>query len=135
MFICMQKTRQINKMKRSSFLTSFLRYCKGFANMLFCEIWKCLTILIKNHSINLKETFMLIYMQKINLSLISFLQYCRRNNIFVILGNLGMHSHTHKPKSIKSTPSFTLSLRYCKLVTLGTLGMPATHTQQDTINL
>ena len=70
--------------------------------MLFCEIWKCLTILIENHSINLKETFMLIYIQKINLSLISFLQYCRRNNIFVILGNLGM---------------------------------PATHTQQDTINL
>ena len=37
----------------TSSLTSFMRYCKDIANLLFWEIWQCLTIPIKNHSINL----------------------------------------------------------------------------------
>ena len=39
--------------KSISSLTSFLRYCKDIANLLFWEVWECLTISIKNHSINM----------------------------------------------------------------------------------
>ena len=36
------------------------------ATLLFWELWECWRSSIKNHSINLKETFILICMQKIN---------------------------------------------------------------------
>ena len=39
--------------KSTSALTSFLRYCQDIANLLFWEIWECLTNPIKNQSINL----------------------------------------------------------------------------------
>ena len=59
MFICTPKL--------TPSLTSFLRYCKDIANLLFWELQECLIIPIKSHSINLQETFMLICMQKINI--------------------------------------------------------------------
>ena len=58
MFICIPKL--------TPSLTSFLRYCKDTANLLFWELQECLIIPIKSHSINLQETYMLICMQKIN---------------------------------------------------------------------
>ena len=39
--------------KSTSSLTYLLRYCKDITNLLLWELWECLTILIKNHSINL----------------------------------------------------------------------------------
>ena len=45
MFICLQKIIFISKF--------FLRYCKDMANLLVWELLECLTIPIKNHSINL----------------------------------------------------------------------------------
>ena len=52
--------------KSTSSLTSFMRYYKEIANLLFWKFWECLSIRIKKHCINLKETFMLICMQKVN---------------------------------------------------------------------
>ena len=47
----------------------------------------------QNHNINLKETFMLIWMQKINLITHFFLKILQRNKKCVILDNLGMPGH------------------------------------------
>ena len=88
MFICMQKINFIS-------LTSFARYYKYIANFLFWEFWECLFIPINYHCINLKETFMLICIQKITL-LYFFLEIFQRNTKLVILGNLGKPGHTHK---------------------------------------
>ena len=63
--------------KSTSSLTFFLRYCKDFANLLFWKPWKSLTIPIKNHSINLQETFILICMQQINFIIHFFWRYCK----------------------------------------------------------
>ena len=111
--------------KSTSYLTSFLRYCKGIANLLFWKLWECLTIPIKNHSINFQETFMLICMQQITHSLTFFLRYCKEISsllFWVIWASLVT------PKKIESiwrnfwclfaskkrTSFFPFSLRYCK---------------------
>ena len=80
--------------KSTSSLTSFLRYCEDNANLLFWELWESSTIPIKNHSINLWETFMLICMQQINFITHFFLKILQRNSKLVILGNSGMSRHT-----------------------------------------
>ena len=82
-------------MKSTSSVTSFLRYCKEITNLLFWKLWECLAIPIKNHRINLYETFMLICIQKINFITHFFLKILKRNNKLVILGNLGMHGNIH----------------------------------------
>ena len=111
--------------KSTSSLTSFLRYCKNIANLLFWKFWECLTIPIKNHSINFQETFMLICMQQITHSLTFFLRYCKEISsllFWVIWASLVT------PKKIESiwrnfwclfaskkrTSFFPFSLRYCK---------------------
>ena len=111
--------------KSTSSLTSFLRYCKNIANLLFWKLWECLTIPIKNHSINFQETFMLICMQQITHSLTFFLRYCKEISsllFWVIWASLVT------PKKIESiwrnfwclfaskkrTSFFPFSLRYCK---------------------
>ena len=76
-------------------LTSTWRYCRDIANLLFWKVWEYLTIPIKNHSINLQETFMLICMQKINLMIHFFLNILQGNSNLVILGNLGIPGHTY----------------------------------------
>ena len=63
--------------------------------MLFWELWECLTIPIRNHSINLSETFMLICMQKINIISLFFYKILLKNSKLVILGNLGIPGRTH----------------------------------------
>ena len=71
-------------------------YCKDIANLLFWELWECWTIPIKNHSINLKETFMLTCTQKFKLiTLLSMI--LQKNSKYNILGKLGMPGHT-RPK-------------------------------------
>ena len=133
MFHCMQKPK---------FITSnfFLRFCKDIANLLFWKLWECFTICIKNYSIDMLKTFMLICMQKNQLHHSLLSKILQRNSRLVILANLIMLGHTHKiivsmwrnllylSKGKKLTPSFMFSLRYCKdienLLILGTLGMP-----------
>ena len=104
--------------------------------MLFCELWECLTTLIKNQRISLQETFMLICMQQIN-----FITHW--NSKLNILGNSSMPRSTlndsiNLKKSLmficKQKTNFILSIfleilqRYCKFVILGTLHKPAyTH--------
>ena len=51
--------------KSSSYLPSFLWFCKDIANLLFWVLWACLTTPTKTNDINLKETLIFIYMQKI----------------------------------------------------------------------
>ena len=71
-----------------------LRYCKVIANFLLWEFWECSTIPIKNNSINLWETFILICMQEINFITHFFLKILQRNSKLVILGNLDMSAQT-----------------------------------------
>ena len=76
MLICMQK-RQLHS-------TSFLRYFKEIANLLFWVIWACLD----TH--NLKEPFMFIYRLKIGFILHVFLEILQGYYKLVILRTLRM---------------------------------------------
>ena len=64
--------------KSASAPTLFLRYDKDTVNLLFWEIWECLAI--HHHSINLKQPFMLICMQKINFITHFFRKILQRNS-------------------------------------------------------
>ena len=135
--------------KLMSSLTSFLRYCEDIANLLFQELWECLSISIKSYIINLQHNFMLIYMLKINFITHFSLKILQKNSKLVILGKLGMSGHTHlnytinwkKPWTFicRQKTNFILHVfleilqRYCKLVILVTLGMSG-RTQSGTIN-
>ena len=123
--------------KSFSSLTSFLTYCKDTTNLLFWELWKCLTIPIK---IVVSISIMLTCMQKINFFIHYFLKILQRNSNGFILGNLGMHGHTHLKWQYHFEEPFhnhqqaqinfifyvflEILQRYCKLVVLGTLDMP-----------
>ena len=88
--------RKLSACKKSiSSLTSFLRYSKDIANMLFWELWECLIIPLKNYSINLWWNFMHICMQKINFITHFLLKILQRNSKLVALGNLGIPGHIH----------------------------------------
>ena len=104
MFICMQK-------KSASYLTSSLRYCKDIAKLLFWGLWECLTIPIKNHIINLYETFMLICMQRINFITHFFLKILQRNTKLVILGNLRISGDTHLKWKYQFKETFDIYLQ------------------------
>ena len=52
--------------KSISSLTSFLGYCKDFANFLFWVIWAALAMPTKINGINLYDSLMFICMQEIN---------------------------------------------------------------------
>ena len=132
MFIYMQKS--------TSSLTSFLRYCKDIVNLLFWELWECLTIPIKIIVSICSKLLCLSACKKINFFTHFFLKIMQRNSKLVILGNLSMPGHApkmivsiwgniwHLSAGKKSASSFTFSLsffllrRYFKLV-LGTLDM------------
>ena len=123
--------------KSFSSLTSFLTYCKDTTDLLFWELWKCLTIPIK---IVVSISIMLTCMQKINFFIHYFLKILQRNSNGFILGNLGMHGHTHLKWQYHFEETFhnhqqaqinfifyvflEILQRYCKLVVLGTLDMP-----------
>ena len=84
-------------------LNTFLRYCKDIVNLLYWELWKCLAILIKNHNINLLETFMLFFINKINFITHFFL------TIVSVWWNVWCLSARRK-----LTLPLTVFLRYCK---------------------
>ena len=92
-----------------------MTYCKDIANFLFWELWECLIIPIKIHSINLLEFFMLMCMQKINSITQFFLKILQRNSKLVILGTLGMPGYT--PKMILTIWSKLLCLSAQKKTT------------------
>ena len=64
--------------KWSPFLTSFLRYCKDIANLLFWKLWECLTIPIKIMVLICSKLSCLSACKKSTSSLTSFLWYCRK---------------------------------------------------------
>ena len=106
--------------KSTSSLTPFTRYCKDIANFLFWEFGECLSIPIKNHFINLKETFMLICMQKINFSLPPSWDISKNDSInlkkpllFIYRQKIDFILHVF----------LDILQGYCKLVILGNLGM------------
>ena len=102
--------------KWTSYLTSFLRYCKDIGNLLLWELWECLTIFIRNHSINLQETFMLICMQKTIFIPNFFLKLLQRNIKLVILSNLVMPCLWCLTAGKKSTTLFTFHLDIAKIL-------------------
>ena len=107
---------------------------------------------LKNHSINLQETFlMLICIQKINFIIHFFLKILQ-NSKLVILSNLGMPGHTHLKWLYHFEEAFDVYLRqkinfilhvfllrYCKDIAnflfLVFLVCLITHTQNSSINL
>ena len=70
--------------KSTSFLFSFLRYCKDITNSLFCELWECLTIHIKNHSTRLYYAKIIVCQNKTP-PFTSFLRYYILNNSAIYL--------------------------------------------------
>ena len=74
MFICRQK---INFMSN--------RYCKDIAELAILGTLGMLKHLIKNHSMNLEEIFMLICMQKLNFITHFFLKILQRNFLVWLL--------------------------------------------------
>ena len=72
----------------TSSLTSFLKYYKEIANLLFRVIWKCLATHTKDDSINLRKFLMFICRQKKTTSfLVVFFTYCEdiENLLFWVL--------------------------------------------------
>ena len=79
--------------KSTSSLTSFFRYCKDTAKLLFWELWECLIITIKFIvSICSKLSCLSICRKIITHFSLVILQ---RNSKSVILENLGLSGHTH----------------------------------------
>ena len=124
--------------KSTSFLTSFLRYCKDIANLLFSELWECLTIPIKIKVSIYQKPYSYRH-EKINFITHFFLKTLQKNSKFFGLGDLDTSGYTHKMiVSIwrnflaficKIKLNFIVYVydvlqRYCKLVILGTLGFP-----------
>ena len=108
------------------------------ANLLFWELWECLTIPSKSQY-QFVGSFHSYLHAKINFITHFFLKILQRNRKLVILGNLDMPGHTHLNDSINLKKplificwvkiNFILYIfleilqRHCKLV-LDTLGMP-----------
>ena len=125
--------------KSTSSLTCFLNYCKDIADLLFWELWECLAIPIKNHIINLQETFVRICMLQINFITHFFLRYCKETAILLFWVHWACFA---APKMVVSTwrnlwylcyrqkTNFILSIfletlqRYCKFIILDTLSKP-----------
>ena len=107
-------------------LSSILRYCTDIVNLLFWELWKCLTISIKIIGSICSKFSCLPPCKKSTSSFTSLLRYCREiTNILFCVSWARLATHI-KNDSItlkkrltlisreKTTPSFKLSLRYCK---------------------
>ena len=130
--------------KSTSSLTYFLRYCKNIANLLFWELWECLTIPVKIITSICSKLSCLSARKKSTSSLTSLLRYCKQiPNL--LLWVIWAYLVTHIPNLIVSIRrnlicrkkiNFILHIfleilqRYCSFVILGTL-----HTQKDNINL
>ena len=105
-------------------------------NLLFWELWKCLTISNKIIVSCFHQVFMLNFTQKVNFVIHSLLRYCREisNFLFCVIwaclalhmknGSINLKKRLTIISREKSTPSFRFCLRYCKDIVLGALGIP-----------
>ena len=105
-------------------------------NLLFWELWKCLTISNKIIVSWFHQVFMLNCTQKVNFVIHSLLRYCREisNFLFCVIwaclalhmknGSINLKKRLTIISREKSTPSFRFCLRYCKDIVLGALGIP-----------
>ena len=80
--------------KNQLHLTSFLRYYKDIANLLFWELWESLTIPIKIIASICSKLSYLSTCKK-STSITSFFLKMQRNRKLIILGNLGIPGHRH----------------------------------------
>ena len=118
--------------KSTSSLTSFLRYCKDFANLLFWVVCAGPVMSTKINDINLQDSLMFILMQKIYFTLPLFYEILQRYYKFATLllsACLAMNTKNDNAsfqetltfifmqKIIYIPPLFPQLLqRYCKLV-------------------
>ena len=124
--------------KSTSSLTLFLRYCKDITYLLL-GTWECLTIPIKTIVSICSMISCLFASKKSTSSFIYFLQYCREmaNLLFwsvctCLVTHLKWQHHFEETLRFirRQKLNFILHIffailqRYCKLVVLGTLGMP-----------
>ena len=84
----------------TSYLTSFLRYCKDIINLQFWVLWTCPAVTSKNDTISFWKTLIFIFMQKIIFISYLFLEILQRYNLLfwillVNLGTLGTPGHAH----------------------------------------
>ena len=134
--------------KSTSSLTSFLRYCKDIANLLFWELWEYLTISIKIIVSIWSKLSCLSACKKSTASLTTFLRCCREiANLLFWVTWACLATHTYNDSINLKRPSMFISKqkisfilhvfldilqRYCKPVVWACLAM---HTQNDTIIL
>ena len=109
--------------KSTSSLVYFLRCCKHIANLLFSELWECLTIPSKSQY-QFVGHFHSYLDVKINSILHVFLKILQKYWKLVVLDTLGMPGHTHNmivstrrrlqclSACQKYNSSFTFFLRY-----------------------
>ena len=131
----------------TSSLTSFLRYHKYFANLLFWVIWASLAMLTKINNINLYERLIFSACKKSTSSLSSFLRNCKdiSNLLFWVfwpyLATRSKNDNVILQKTLLIVIQkiifiphlfFEILQSYCKLIfgTLGTLGH-VHHKQQQ----
>ena len=130
------------KKSTPSLSSFFLRYCKDIGNLLFWELWECLTIPIKIIVSICRKLSRLSACKKINFITHFSLKILERNSKLVILGISGMIISIWRNLwclGKKLTLSFTFSLRYgndiTNLLFWVLLTCLTTHTQSGTINL
>ena len=124
--------------KATSSLTSFLRYCKDIAHLLFWELWECLTIPIKKIIVSIYRKLSYLYACNKSPSSFTFFSiYCKElaNLLFWVIWACLATSSINLKKSLmfnsKQKTIFILSIsheilqRYCKFVILNTLRKPA----------
>ena len=128
--------------KSTSSLTSFLKYCKDIANLLFWELWEFLIIPIKNHSVNLWQHSWLSASKKSTSSVTPFWRYCKEiaNLLFWVIWaclkwwTFDVYLQTKNQLRILHI-FLEILQKYCNLVISCTWTCPAMHTQSDTIKL
>ena len=126
-------------MQKINLITHFFqRYRKEITNLLFWVIWAYLAAHTKNDSINLKKPFTFICRQRINFILhlcLKILQRYRKLVMLDIWACLGTHKWYYElvehfrvyllAKNQLHSPQFSGdTAKTCKLLILGTLGMP-----------
>ena len=110
-----------------TYIYIYISIGKKYWKLVISSTLRILIMFINNESINLWETLMSICMQKLNLSVTSFLRHCQEI-ASILFRVIWIGLVTYAPKMIKSiwrnlwcfsagresTSSFTFSWRYCK---------------------
>ena len=95
MLTCRNFDVYLHAKKLTSSLTSFLRYCKDIANLLFWKLWECLTMPMKIIVSVCSKLSCLSAWKKIKFITYFFLQILQRNSKLVLLGTLDMPGYVH----------------------------------------